>query len=496
MPKRQRALLVTHIFWVHFKVPIVNELWHTLRMQDLFSVSIMDEFTHAHLGDQRLNRRLPRLADALARQPDASIPSATGSWGQACAAYRFLAHTTFTPDDLLQPHWERTRTRAAAHRTVLAVADTTSLHFGNAACTPGLGPVGNRATQASGLLPHSLLAFTPAGLPLGVLDSQWWARDPAQFGGNHQRNRKPVSEKESAKWLRSYAALQTHAMHTPNTRWVLVADRESDLYELFAQALAAPKGPGVLVRAQHDRSVEKSARRLFAHLARTPVAGQLHVQVPRRPGQAARTARVSVRHREVRLSAPWLKAEEPALTLWAVEVREAHPPRGCAPLHWRLLTTEPVTTLAEATRIIGWYGVRWGIEVFHKVLKSGCAVEAVQLEKAERLQRYLAVKLVIAWQVMALTHLGRVQPTAPVREILAAGAWRILRMATGGEAGAPGPPKVGEVVQRLARLGGHLGRRSDGPPGPLSLARGLQRLQDITLGWQLARKIGKAKTCA
>jgi hypothetical protein len=165
-------------------------------------------------------------------------------------------------------------------------------------------------------------------------------------------------------------------------------------------------------------------------------------------------------------------------------------------LHWRLLTTEPVTTLAEATRIIGWYGVRWGIEVFHKVLKSGCAVEAVQLEKAERLQRYLAVKLVIAWQVMALTHLGRVQPTAPVREILAAGAWRILRMATGGEAGAPGPPKVGEVVQRLARLGGHLGRRSDGPPGPLSLARGLQRLQDITLGWQLARKIGKAKTCA
>jgi hypothetical protein len=465
-------------------------------MQDLFSVSILDEFAHAHLGDKRLNRRLPRLADALARQPDASIPSATGSWGQACAAYRFLAHTTFTPDDLLQPHWERTRTRAAAHRTVLAVADTTSLHFGKAACVQGLGPVGNRATQASGLLQHSLLAFTPAGLPLGVLDSQWWARDPAQFGGNHQRNRKPVSEKESAKWLRSYGALQTHALHTPNTRWVLVADRESDLYELFAQALAAPEGPGVLVRAQHDRSVEKIARRLFAHLARTPVAGQLHVQVPRRPGQAARPARVSVRHREVRLSAPWLKAEAPALTLWAVEVREAHPPRGCAPLHWRLLTTESVTTLAEATRIIGWYGVRWGIEVFHKVLKSGCAVEAVQLENAARLQRYLAIKLVIAWQVMALTHLGRVQPTAPVREILAAGAWRILRMATGGEAGAPGPPKVGEMVQRLARLGGHLGRRGDGPPGPLSLARGLQRLQDITLGWRLARKVGKPKTCA
>jgi hypothetical protein len=277
---------------------------------------------------------------------------------------------------------------------------------------------------------------------------------------------------------------------------VLVADRESDLYELFAQALAAPNGPGVLVRAQHDRGVEQSTRRLFAHLTRTPVAGRLGVQVPRRPGQAARTAQVSVRFRAVRLSAPWLKAGQPALTLWAVEVREAHPPRGCAPLHWRLLTTEAVTTLAQATQIIGWYGVRWGIEVFHKVLKSGCAVEAVQLENAERLQRYLAIKQVIAWQVMALTHLGRVQPTAPVREILAAGAWRILRVATGGVAGAAGPPTVREAVRRLARLGGHLGRRGDGPPGPLSLARGLQRLQDITLGWQLASKKIKVQKCA
>jgi hypothetical protein len=339
-----------------------------------------------------------------------------------------------------------------------------------------------------------LLAFTAAGLSLGVLESQWWARDPAQFGGNHQRNRKPVREKESAKWLRSYEALQTHAAQTPATRWVLVADRESDLYELFAQALAAAKGPGVLVRAQHDRGMEKSTRRLFAHLTRTPVAGQLQVQVARRPGRAARTARVSVRFREVHLSAPWLKAEAPPLTLWAVEVREAHPPRGCAPLHWRLLTTEPVTTLAEATRIIGWYGVRWGIEVFHKVLKSGGAVEAVQLENVERLQRYLAIKLVIAWQVMALTHLGRVQPTASVRDILDAAAWRVLRLATTAAA-APGrrTPTVREAVQRLARLGGHLGRRGDGPPGALCLARGLQRLHDITLGWKLAHK---RKSCA
>lgn len=465
-------------------------------MQDLFSGVIMDEFTQAQLGDQRRTRRLTRLADALARAPDASLPAATGSWGQACAAYRFFAHPDFTPQAVLQPHLARTRQRAAVHATVLAVADTTTLHFGQGAGAQGLGPVGSSATQSTGLFQHSLLAFTPAGLPLGLLDCQWWARDPARFGAAGGRNRKPVADKESAKWLRSYAALQTHAAQTPAVHWVLVADREADLYELFAQAQAAPAAPGVLVRVQHNRSVERSTRRLFAHVTQTPVAGRWRVNVPRRPGRAARTAQVRVRFREVRLNAPGLKADQPALTLWAVEVREPHPPRGCAPLHWRLLTTEPVRTLAQARRIVEWYGVRWGIEVFHKVLKSGGAVEAVQLKHAERLQRYLAIQVVIAWQTMALTQLGRVQPTARVREILATEAWRVLSAATSATDGVPVRATVQEAIRRLARLGGHLGRRGDGAPGPLSVARGLRRLHDITLGWQLARKKPKAKKCA
>ena len=488
------TLLVTHIFRRDFKVPILNDLWHTLRMQDPFSVSIMNEFANARLGDQRLSRRLLLLAEALARQPQASIPKATGNWGQACAAYRFLDHTTFTPYDLLRPHWLRTVARAADQPTVLAVADTTSLNFGQCAQTQGLGLIGSHADKFFGLWQHSLLAFTPQGLPLGLLDTQCWARDPAKFGGNHQRNRKPVADKESVKWLRSYEALQTHADQTPNTRWVMVADREGDLYELFALALRTPTAPGLLVRAQHDRGVEQSTRRLFAHLARAPLGGRLRVQVPRRPGHRARTATLGVRFREVRLRAPWLKADQPALTLWAVEARELHPPRGGAPLRWRLLTTCPVPTLAHATELIGWYCVRWGIEVFHKVLKSGCAVEAAQLETAERLQRYLAIKLVVAWQVQALTHLGRVQPEAEVGEILAAAQWRVLRAATpaGGRRGRH-TPTVREAVRRLARLGGHLGRRGDGPPGALCLARGLQRLHDITLGWKLAHK---RKNCA
>jgi len=433
-------------------------------------VSIVNEFANAKLGDRRLHARLLQLSEALAGQPQASIPKATGSWGQACAAYRFLDHTKFTPHDILRPHFLQTRERAATRKRVLAVADTTSLNYGQSPQTQGLGLIGGLADKIFGLMLQCLLTFTPEGL----LDTQCWARDPAKFGGNRQRNRKPVADKESSKWLHSYRALQQHALQTPDTQWVMVADREADLYELFALALATPDSPDLLVRVQHDRGVEQSARRLYAHLTRTPVAGRLTVVLPRKAGQRARSARLSVRFQEVRLSSPLLKSGQPPLTLWAIEAREARAPHGCSSLHWRLLTTCPVTTLAQATEIIGWYRVRWGIEVFHKVLKSGCGVESAQLETADRLQRYLAIKLVIAWQVMALTHLGRAQAEAQMDDILEEGQWEVLRAATVVKGEVTGsPPSAHEAVRRLGRMGGHLGRRGDGHPGPLCLARGL-----------------------
>jgi hypothetical protein len=463
-------------------------------MHHILTATMQHEFQHANFGDQRLTKRLRHFAAALLSHPGAAIPNVTGSWGQACAAYRFLDNDRVTPAAILAPHCDRTRQRAATKPVALAVSDTCVLNYGERPATTGLGPIGTHAHNPRGLYLHGLLAFSPDREPLGLLHAQCWARDPAARRRGGHRNRRPVAAKESAKWLRSYTALCAHAAQTPATRWVFVADREADLYELFAAALAAPTQPAVLVRLQHDRAVAQSAARLFAHLARAPVAGQLEVAVPRRAGQAARTATVRLRYRPVCLAAPALKAAQPTLTLWAVEAREEQPPPGVAPLHWRLLTSLPVRSGADAVERVQWYSVRWGIEVLHKVLKSGCGVEAAQLASAARLQRYVMVQLVVAWQVMALAHGARARPTALVTEILAETEWRVLRAVVPGAASAPAvAPTLGEALRWVGQLGGHLGRRGDGPPGPLRLARGLHRLRDLTVGWEQAQV---AKGCA
>jgi hypothetical protein len=463
-------------------------------MQRITSLSIMNEFSAAKLGDQRLTERLCELALALAEQPDASIPTATGNWGQACAAYRFFDNDKVAFDGLLAAHYAQTRQRAAAQPVVLAVNDTTSFNYDQHRATTGLGPIRTRADKTFGLWLHSLLAFTTDGTPLGLLQAECWARDPARFGSRHQRHQKATLEKESGKWLRSLSALQQVAAQSPAVRWVFVADREADLYDLFVAAANCPQGPALLVRARHDRRLPHREASLFAYLSQAPLAGQIQVTVPRRPGQRARTATLAVRFAEVELCAPEPKGSRPALSLWAVEARELQPPQGVGPIHWRLLTSLAVRELAPAVEKLRWYCVRWGIEVFHKVLKSGCAVEAVQLQTAARLQRYLAIKLVVAWRVMALSQLSRERPDIALSEILEETEWNVLRAwaarrCPGRHSG--GVPTVSDGVWWLGRLGGHLGRRGDGPPGALRLAHGLERLQAIVYGWKMAHGTGQ-----
>src|ERR1051326_3748148 len=228
------------------------------------------EFARADLGDQRLSRRYRRLLADFYRQPQASIPQATGGWAQTQAAYRFFDNDKLSMHKLLASHQQATVERLRAHPVVLAAQDTSFLNFTTHPDTDGLGPIGSHPEGSIGLLLHSTMAITPHGEPLGLLDAQCWARDPKQFGKKRLRHRRPLDEKESRKWLDSLRVAQSLCAPWPQTQVVHLSDCESDIYELFALAARCPNGPAVLVRARHN-SLLAAPGAQFAHQSLFPL---------------------------------------------------------------------------------------------------------------------------------------------------------------------------------------------------------------------------------
>jgi hypothetical protein len=374
-----------------------------------------------------------------------------------------------------------------AHPIVLCAQDTTTLNYSTHPQTQGLGPISNNRNKTIGLFLHATLALTPAGQPLGLLHARHWARSARTFGrSSHARNRTPRTRKESQKWLDSFSACQNLAAHCPHTTLVNVADREGDLYDLFAAALTPTAGLPVhlLVRAQHNRQVAHPQKYLWDYLAAQRASARLQVRVPRKDGQPGRLATLTIRFAEVTLRPPCLKADQAPLTLWAVEARELRPPKGAKAIGWRLLTTLPIRSVEAAVEKVRWYTQRWQIEVLHKVLKSGCKVEQRQLETAARLQRVVSVDLIVAWRVLALCKAGRETPEGLASDWLNAQEWRALWCYMNEQVKPPRTsPSLRQAVRWIAKLGGFLGRRHDGEPGPIVLWRGLQQLRAITAAW-------------
>jgi hypothetical protein len=440
------------------------------------------EFGGAKLGDRRLQRRLLDLAAAFFAQPLANIPQACGTLARARAAYRFFDHHRATMDAVLEPHHQATIDRMRREAVVLAVQDSSSLNYTAHPQTQGLGPIGSRRDGAQGLILHSTLACRPDGLPLGLLDVQCWARDASTFGKKYQRHTTPITAKESYKWIRPVAPVRAAADRCPNTRIVIVGDRESDIFEFLQEAHDARLD--VLVRATEDRALKDDERRLWPFIESLPAAGQVALEVPRRGRQPARTAQMSVRFAPLTLAPPRDKPKLPPLPIWVVRSREEHPPPGIVPLDWVLLTTVPVASLENALERIQWYTRRWGIEVFHRILKSGCRIEDRQLGTADRLEACLAIDMVVAWRIHYLTWLGRATPELPCTVAFEPEQWKALIVFQTRKPPPEQPPSLRQMILLIAQLGGFLARKSDGLPGTQTLWRGLQRLDDITAAFR------------
>jgi len=439
-----------------------------------------EEFGGLELGDQRLTRRAVILARDCFAKPQAQLPEACGSRAKTKAAYRFLDHAEWTMQDLLHSHYEATARRAAAQPVVLAVQDSSSLNYTAHPATTGLGPLNTRQDAAVGLWLHDTLVFTPAGVPLGLLDVQLWARDPERQGQRATRHARALEDKESRKWLTSHQAASRLQAQCPQTQVVSVGDREADLYELFVAAQAPGAPAQVLVRAEKTRRMTREHGRLWDFMATQPVAGQHGLRVPRQGARAAREATMEVRFAPVELRPPKRKPDLPPLTLWAIWSREIEPPEGVRPLEWMLLTTVPTETLEQAHERLAWYATRWQIEVYHRTLKSGCRIEERQLGSAQRLEACLAIDLVVAWRIFHLAKLGRETPDVPCTVYFEEAQWQALWVRVHRSPPPAQPPTLREAMRMVASLGGFLGRKGDGEPGTQTLWRGLQRLDDIT----------------
>lgn len=456
-----------------------------------------NEFGEAALGDARRTARLVELASVLANRPTASLPQATDDPAMLKAAYRFFDNDDVRAEAILASHVRATTERIAHVPLVLAVQDTTLLDWTDHPGTSGLGPLAKEKHQ--GFVAHTTLTITPERVPLGLLAQGVWARDPATYGAarreevGHNKQRS-IDEKESQKWLNSLAAVNAVRLRCPSdTRFVSVGDREADLYDLFIQEREA--GVDLLVRAAQDRRVEhpdKQQQRLWAALAASPVEANVTLNIPRRNGCPAREAKLSLRWREVTLRPPQHRASEKLenVTLWTLLVKEVPPPPETAvePIEWLLLSTVAIRGREDALERLEWYACRWGIEVWHKVLKSGCRIEARQLASAPRLKRCLTLYSVIAWRILYASMLARALPDVPCTVLLEEEEWQALYCTIHNRPTPPAsPPTLRTAVRWIGKLGGFLGRKGDGEPGVSVLWKGFERLVDLSNMYRIMR---------
>ena len=452
---------------------------------------VRQELACADLSDKRLDRRLMKTAEYLAQSPRSPINEACGTWAGTQAAYRLFNNPKASPAKILKPHWEATAARmAGCGGPVLVMQDTVFFSYGRHAKTRGLGPIGkSNAAHDRGLIMHNALAFTTQGVPLGILSQSTWARRDIPTEDYQEKIERlqvtAIEEKESAKWL---VALQETVERAPlGVPVVTVADRESDFFEFLTHA--QEQRAKYLIRARADRKLvpEDSAgcTRMQEALSDAPALGSIMIEVPGNGRRKARTATIEVRIAHVTIQPPPRRGAAKAsgsidpVTVTLIGATESSPPAGVEPISWVLLTNLIVKDFASATEKVRWYGRRWGIEIWHKVLKSGCKVEDCLLEEAERLKRYLTLFSIIGVRLMHVTYLARAHPDQPATEVFSAEEIEALHIRVTRARPPAGPtPTLRDMVRMLGRLGGHLGRKGDGEPGVTVLWRGWTSLYE------------------
>ena len=446
------------------------------------------ELSTLDLGDKRLDRRAKRTIMTMSQRPSGSISQTFTTRAESEAVYRLVnsdtADSHTVRDGVRDAVREACLARVRDESLILAVQDTTTLNYNSHPACAGLGPID--AHKSHGLLLHSTLAVSDAGVPLGLIDQVSWVRDADNVGTRHQRRERPIKDKESFRWIESQERIQQAV--PPSTRVLTVADREADIFALFA--LQRPEHADLLIRVNHDRRVQGQDRLLWQTVRAAPIRGEVTIDLSRHPERAPRQATLQVSLCPVTVRRPKNGCNDPDLQpipLIAILAEETEPPTDATPVCWLLLTTLSVDDFEGALRCLSYYSKRWLIERYHFTLKSGCKIEQSQLRTLEALNCLLALYCIVAWRLLWMTYGARVHPDLSCIVAYTEMEWQTLwRLQKGNQPLPTEPPSLKEAVKWTAALAGYLARKGDGDPGVKRLWRGLTRLQDIIIGIRLA----------
>jgi hypothetical protein len=457
----------------------------------------------------KLKRRFQIVLESMINKPSLKFPAGCKGRAEVKAAYRFVDNEHVTASSVLAPHRDATIERIRAQKVVLIPQDTTELDLTRPhEIMVGAGPL-NESSRV-GFYDHVSLALTPEHLALGGVNGKIWARDPVEFEKDADQKRaerraKSIEDKESVRWLEGYRAACQVAQEAPETHIVSLADSEGDIYEslLEARAVEGVRRASFIIRACQNRALVATGENPFPEshdllreqVASTPILAERTLEIrgrdpkskdnrkrkqPRKP----RTAVVVVRAARVKLrgpSRPGGKLEDVEVNV--VLVTEPNPPPDAEPIEWILLTDLPIDTVEDVLRVIDYYTCRWQIEIYFRILKSGCKVEESQLETAARFEPYLALNMIVAWRIMHVMMLGREWPDLPCDVAFDDDEWQAVYATVKKEKPPSQPPSMKTIFGMIASLGGWLGRKCDGPPGPKAMWIGMQRMTDLALGW-------------
>lgn len=437
----------------------------------MHNITVKD-FPHIDFGDVRRNERFATIINNVSSQPGASIPKQNKSWYDAKATYEFFKNKEVSIQALQKTMMQYGLTKVADEMTLLIAHDISNISY-NDLQAEGLGYLDNK--DGHGILCYSSIAATTDGLPLALLYQHTWTRPMEQLGKSSKRKQLLFEDKESYRWYEGMT--EVNKLLDDKVHKIHIADREADVYELFFHAFEF--NTDLLIRARHNRSLSNGSH-LWSSIAEQPSSATILLDIPDKTGRKKIKVAAEVRYHQVEILRPQHNNNSyESVTLTAIEIREKNSEQKNEEdsIHWKLLTTLEINSTTDVLQCVKWYTYRWLIERFHYILKSGTKIEELQLKDAECLQKAIAVYSMAAFRVMQLVYESRHHPEVSCEAVLTKAQWITLYMLIHNNNKIPEqPPSLQQAVRWIGRLGGHLGRKSDGPPGLKTVWQGYQQL--------------------